>query len=208
MVTLNPAGSADEWCINTWHYASRDATPPLTAASDFKDALDAFYQAVDANITQEFSGMVPTLKIYNLIEPKPRVPIAEYTLTALTTGSQRAPREISCVVSYRAEYVSGVSPRRRRGRIYLGPLTQQVFDTASGLFTSGTVSTISTAADAFVTASDSATTWAWVVYSPTTDISGTGEAGMYEVVAGWVDNNPDIQRRRGAAGGTRTHYAP
>lgn len=209
LAVLNPSAAPREQVMNTWHIATRDAVPPLTAISSFQGALEDFYQSVQAYLTSELNGVTPHFRWYNLIEPKPRVPIVEYDYVGtLATSSQAGVREVCCVVSYRAEYVSGVTPKRRRGRIYLGPMAANSLSTTDGLFSSSCVTAVKNAADALVTDSDGSANYAWVVYSPTTDTSGTGETGMYEVISGWVDNNPDIQRRRGAAGGTRSNWAP
>ena len=47
-----------------------------------------------------------------------------------------------------------------------------------------------------------------MVYSPTTHAEGgTLFESMTTVTQGWVDNEPDTQRRRGQDGGTKTAFA-
>lgn len=205
-VTLNPSASGRDKFMNTWHIATRDATTPVTAANSFITALQTFYNTVDAQLSYSVTGAVPLVQVYNLLELKPRQPIVEDELAALTTSATKSAREVACCLSYRASYESGVTPKRRRGRIYIGPLGGSAVDTATGLFSSTLVSAISGAGDVLQATGGASTEWAWVVYSPTTDTAGTGETGMYEVVSGWVDNHPDIQRRRGADGGTKTLF--
>lgn len=198
-VVLNPTASTRDQVINTWHIVGQGATTPTAAATDFvTGALNTFYQAVDTYLSNELNGKVPLVRCWNYLEPKPRQPFTELNLTSLTTGGNMAPRELCVCLSYRAAYVSGVTPKRRRGRIYLGPLASSTLDTSNGMVTSAAVAAIATAADVLITASKASALWRWVVYSPTTDVNGTGEDGTYDALSGWVDDNPDIQRRRNA----------
>lgn len=192
--------------MNTWHIASRDATTPVNATNAFISDLNTFYQAVDAQFSSLLSGGIPLVQAYNLIENKPRQPIVETTLTALTTAATTAAREICCCLSYRGVYESGVTPKRRRGRIYLGPLQDSAVDSSSGLLSAATVTAIKNAGDVLQAASGASALYGWVVYSPTTDVAGTGETGMYECISGWVDNAPDIQRRRGQSIGVKQTF--
>lgn len=205
-VTINPGATGRERFMNTWHIATRDATTPIQAADEFKTHLDAFYQAVDSHMSNLLSGEVPRLDVWNLIELKPRQPIKSYSLTALTTAANRAPRELACCVSYRATYDSGVTPKRRRGRIYLGPMSDSAFDGTTGLIAAATVTAVQGAADVLQSQSAASTKYAWVVYSPTTDVVGNGETGMFEVIGGWVDSTPDVQRRRGTDSSVRSTF--
>lgn len=195
-VVLNPQASSRERIMNVWHIATVGATPPGTAAGDFLTGINAFYQAIDGQLSNELSGSVPVMRVFNLIENKPRQPIAEPTLTALTTSSSRAQREMAVCLSYRATYVSGVTPKRRRGRIYLGPLISTALDSSTGKLAAATKTTIVGAAQTLIDFHQASALFSWVVYSPTTDVLGTGETGAFEVISGWVDDELDTQRRR------------
>jgi hypothetical protein len=207
VVTLNPLADSENRIINTWHIATRDATTPSQAFDSFTAALNTFYQAVDTHFSTEVSGAVPDMYGWNYIEPKPRQPFDYFQATPLVAAANRTARELCCVLSYKANYESGITPKRRRGRIFLGPLADTAVDSSTGRLSGTTVSAVATAADTLVTASAASSLWAWVVYSPTTDVTGTGETGMYEVIGGWVDDNPDIQRRRSSTGGARTTWS-
>lgn len=206
-VTLNPSAESRQRVMNTWHFATVDSTTPNAAFDAATSALNTFYQSIDAYLANEMNGLQPQMLGWNYLEPKPRQPFDEFIGTALSTGAGRSARETAVVLSYRAEYVSGVTPKRRRGRIYLGPMYGAVMDTDTGRVNSTLVTAVSNAADVLVTASLASSTWRWVVYSPTTDVAGTGETGFYEVIGGWVDNLPDTQRRRGDSSGSRTSWS-
>lgn len=206
LVTLNPGAATQERITNTWHIENIPPATFVDSASSFRADLDTWYQAVDANLSNELSASVPLFQAWNLLEPKPRQPIYETNMTALNTGTSRLAREVSCCISYRGEYVSGVSPRRRRGRIYLGPLAATTMDTATGLFGSTFISALDTANEAFFDLTEADPNYKWVVYSPTSDPLGTGETGSVVVIGGWVDTLPDTQRRRGLRSGTKTNY--
>lgn len=195
-VTLNPLADPRQHIINTWHCTTVGASTPVEAATAFQTNLNTFYQAVDTYLSNELNGAVPRFRAFNLLELKPRQPIRDESMTALVAGGNMAPRELCLCVSYRAEYVSGVTPKRRRGRIYLGPLASSTLNTANGNATAAATNAINAAADALLEASKISASFSWVVYSPTSDANQHGEAGFYPVIAGWVDDNVDVQRRR------------
>lgn len=196
-VTLNPAAASRERIMNVWHIATVGATPPLTATGDFLTFLNSFYAAIDAQLSSELSGAIPLARTFNLLESKPRQPIDESSLSTLATAANRGLRENAVCLSYRAQYVSGVTPKRRRGRIYLGPFTSGLVDTTTGKLAAAVKTVLVNAAQSLIDAHQASALWSWVVYSPTTDTAGTGEAGAYEVIQAWVDDEVDIQRRRG-----------
>lgn len=124
----------------------------------------------------------------------------------LSCGVAPAVRELCVCLSYKGTYLSGVSPKRKRGRIYLGPLAANTI--SSGEVASAAVTVFKNAAQTLLTASDASSQYRWVIYSPTTDSAGTGlDLDSWDAVTeGWVDNNVDIQRRRGFSGGTRSTF--
>lgn len=207
-ITLNPAADADAHIMNTWHCVTVGATTALAAATSFGAALVTFYGAIDAYLAAELNGSQTLVRHFDLSHPKPRQPILEGTTGALATGSGNLPRELCCVLSYKGTYLSGVSPKRKRGRIYLGPLYASAVGSDGG-FSATVVNGIVAAADTLLGVSDGSSEFRWVVYSPTSDPSGEGsDAACWDAVTeGWVDYNVDIQRRRGLPGGVRTLYS-
>lgn len=128
---------------------------------------------------------------------------------AVATG---LPGEVAAALSYHADLTdipeTQANPTpppaiirpaaRRRGRLFLGPLT-------TGAMTNEGVNQDASIASSLRTniglagkaLADANTTASWVVYSPT-------DASVYLVVGGYVDDAFDTQRRRGTKAETRT----
>lgn len=136
------------------------------------------------------------IKIYDMADPEPRVPIWEETYDFINPPSGNPlPAEVALVMSYRAAYVSGVPQARRRGRIYFGPLDTACLHT-DGRPTVTCIDKLQNFGNALLAASTASTQWDWVVHSK---VAGSS----HNVVGGWVDNAFDTQRRRGVAVTTR-----
>lgn len=205
-VILNPAVSTDLQMINTWHCVTVGATTSLAAAEAFADDLNVFYQAIDSHLSLFLSGSAPLFRAFDLSDPKPRQPIHEENLGILVTASTTLPAEIQCVLSYKGIYLSGVSPKRKRGRIFIGPLASAALDSSAGVFTGTLRTAIANAAEDLQTASSGSSLYRWVIYSPTTDTAGEGQDldSWDAVQEGWVGDNPDVLRSRGLISETRT----
>jgi len=213
-VIMNPASTPKEQIMNTWHCVTVGATTPLAAVTAFATALDTFYQGIQGNFSADLEGAQPLARCFDLNDPMPRQPILEDEFSSLDTGSQYGVREIACCLSYKGTYLSGVSPKRKRGRIYIGPLSIALINTSTGMFTSAFRLALVSAADTLLAASDGSSLFRWVVYSPTSDPNSGNPAGgagtdadcWDAVTEGWVDEDPDIQRRRSRPGGTRSTF--
>jgi hypothetical protein len=203
LVTIpRDTGLPEDVSVNTWHFSTTETSPYSAARTAIGSALQTFYSAVD----QLFSSVTATpvtLRFYDLGEPQPRTPLAApATVTFVPdTGTVVYPEECAIALSFQGSKVSGVPQARRRGRVYLGPLSgigaivagrTQVPNSVTGV--------IAAAGGGLLAASESASTWKWVVYSPTSAAEGMpGEAWYTAVKSGWVDNAFDVQRRRGPA---------
>lgn len=207
-VILNDDAATNMQIMNTWHCVTVGATTSLAAAEDFHQALQAFYATVDIQLSTELNGSTPLVRHFDLSDPKPRQPILEEPMPALACGTGSTAREIACCLSYKGTYLSGVSPKRKRGRIYIGPLASNCI-ASTGLLSPSLQSSIQSAADTLLTTSSGSSTFRWVIYSPTSDPTGEGnDAGCWDAVtSGWVDNNPDVQRRRSVIGGSREVFS-
>lgn len=206
LVTLNPAAEGEDRWVNTWHFKQNLITGDVAlATTSFTTALNNFYQAIDISMSAALATLVPEVRFYDLSEPKIRVPYSTVNLSALSTGAGGLPDELAICLSYNAQYESGAEPRRRRGRIYLGPWASNVNDTTLRRVTAAAVTTISNAAQTFLDASQASSDYKWVVYSRKDDPTevGTWDSGR-PVVRAYVDNAFDIQRRRGFNSGSRT----
>jgi hypothetical protein len=187
------SGVPEDKAVNTWHCIADD----LTNLDLFLTQLTTFYSSSD----DKFSSLVATsghrIRAYDLADLKPRAPVRDIPLSGITAvGSSTLPPEIALVVSFQGPQQSGIPQARRRGRIYFGPLTGLMNTTSGrpgGAPYTGLVSAVQTLLDA----SQAATTWAWAVYSPTNDTA-------IEVTSAWVDDEFDVQRRRGRQRTTRT----
>lgn len=168
--------------------------------------LTSFYQAIDVYLAAEQLSTTATVDYYDMADPEPRVP--KYTATiALTLGTGNSfPPEVAICMSFRGAEGSGVNMRRRKGRIYLGPLVAAITSTSGGRVapSTGVRSAIATAGNNLM---NQTTTFGtkWAVFSPTTYAeTGSLDDAFEDVVAGWVDSEFDIQRRRGTVAQART----
>ena len=189
VVTLQASsGVPADNVINTHHL--NVITTGAQARAAFNIAAEAFYQDVAAWFSNLLLVTGHTIEYYDLDDPQPRQPIATYTFDfsgALPGNS--LPAEVACVVSSRAAYESGSPPARRRGRFYLGPFQGNAVE-VTGKIKNSVVDDIATAAQTFYQAVDAGGNAEAVVYS---QVDGVGRP----IVQTWVDNEWDIQRRRG-----------
>ena len=194
-VTLETtSGVPENRIVNTWHFDDGES-----GTSAFLGQLETFYKAIvtlyPSYITQSGHGM----KVYRVSDPVPRAPIADTTwaFTGAPTGGS-IPLECCMVLSYQAEQVSGVPQPRRRGRVYLGPMKSTGFE-ADGRLAAALMTVVRNAADALLDASKASATWKWSTHSR---VLATGD----EVLSGWIDNEPDTQRRRGREATSRLTF--
>lgn len=208
---VSASGVPEDDAVNVWHFRS-DATLPTDDATEIQTALESFYNGVGALYNENTITGEVNLKFFDLQDASPRAPIqiGSFTIGDLS-DADALPTECAIVMSFAGVAESGVNLRRRRGRIYLGPLDIGPSSTISGRVIVGapSVGQIVSAADALLGAG---TTWDWAVFSPTTagalpwdatDISN----GTFDVVSGWVDNAFDTQRRRGTEATSRSFFS-
>lgn len=198
----------EDACVNVWHWWCL-AADPADAIDDIHAGLDTFYAGLAPGMTvNTFTGNI-AYKYYDLSDPEPRSVIATRTSTGLDVGTgDGLPTECSICLSFGGAPGSGLNPRRRNGRVYLGPWSTGASTTITGFVNvaSPTISDILGAAESLVAAGG--VTAAWSVFSPTTAGAApwdeaTLEAATTWVTRGFVDNAFDTQRRRGTAATTR-----
>lgn len=203
-------GLAEDRYVNTFHVTTL-AEPIGTDLAAIRDAIIDFYKPAENSGLQSFmgkwaNGIGRTVKIYDLADLKPRAPIHEFISTtppfSTASTTKNMPAEVAVCLSYEGDKISGTPQARRRGRIYIGPLSDSVMNES-------TASTPSRPMVAFldlllvqaaVLKLDLFAAGAvWCVYSPTEDSAGDGSQGMTPITSIWVDDAYDTQRRRGIA---------
>ena len=190
------SGLLADYSTNIWSiFASTESDLPV-AIAQLKDFYDAVRGVYSDNVTQ--GGHV--IKAYNRDDTPPRAPVIEDTFTFVTapTGAP-APHEVAITMSFQGLVQSGSPQSRRRGRIYLGPVTTDAID-SDGRIASAYVTTVVDAGDGLLTASKAAGAWNWNVWST---VNGAGTT----VDNGWCDNAFDTQRRRGRDATSRTTFS-
>lgn len=197
-------GVPEDVITNTWHFewlGGGDPTPTQLLACIVNVQL--FYAGAYSgtggagNWAQYVNLTGGSMKMYNLDDPKPRVPV--YTYNGTTAGakdtSPTLPTEVACVLSYHTEYQSGIPKASQRGRIYLGGLGNGWLGAGGAssfpVLTASARNQVANVATALCAAS-LVDQWGWVVYSPKLD-------QQFAVAGGWIDNAFDTQRRRGQA---------
>jgi hypothetical protein len=192
------AVSADA-VVNTWHF---DLTDPAVAGPKINGALDTFYTAWQGYRGNTANWAGATMKMYDLEDAMPRVPVYEAPVVisaSSTTGS--LPQEVALCLSFQATAGSGLNQKRRRNRVYLGPLAPSACDTG-GRPTTSFQTDVDTAIGIFLTNSNSDADWSWAIFST----FWTPPAAPPLVNNGWTDNAFDTQRRRGVAATSRNTF--
>lgn len=194
------SGITEDAVTNTWHFTTTDPVNGIDLDA-IATALQNWYLAVDTYMSPKFTG-AGLVKFYDLADLEPRPPIQENAIAFVPSTSDGLPSELAICMSFQGARVAGQAQARRRGRVYLGPLSLNILggSAASDRPSSTAVTAIAAAGDALLAASDAASSWSWVVYSPTNDNTVT-------VTNGWVDNAFDVQRRRGLDATSRTTFS-
>lgn len=220
--------------VNTFHFDTgpNTADPPGTALQTITDGLDNLFNQKwpadtglsirDGMAETTMAAQRVTYKAYNLDQPKPRAPLAVAAAANPTpaTGGVGYPSEVALCLSFRAAQDSGVNMKRRRGRIYIGPLLPTMSQETSGgqpMPTTAYTDAVVGAANRFFDFLALADIF-WGIYSPQSRFAaggGTGpygggdfeggaaRTGFFRIHTVWVDNAYDTQRRRGRAPSAR-----
>lgn len=188
--------------VNVWHLNMTGVVDDGAVDAAFAE----FYGGDTTGIADWLSpaisrvGNRATVKYYDLADPEPRQPTRIHEFTVGPPGSAGAlPGELAVCVSMRAPTASGQPPARRRGRVYVGPLTTDALGDTTSLPRRPVDGSLcaNLASGAFSMISQLATAGAEVcVYSRADD-------EFYGVEQVWVDNEFDIQRRRGGRATSR-----
>ena len=213
------SGLAADVVVNTFYVLGPDPTAPgvLDAAPGLVTAVGRFYNAgvgqgdaavVDFMHTKSFAELAHTVKIYNMADPTPRAPITTETFGGPVGSVNTAdglPHEVAICLSYNALPISGTSQKRRRGRIYIGPLASNA---ATDILPTNVVRPEEALRQVLLDSGErlsqefDAVGYDWVIFSPTThgsDAPVLTDAAISQVQQLSVDDAFDTQRRRGEA---------
>lgn len=192
-------GLPGDVAVNTFSFDCDTPAAIDTAMSD----LVSFYNTVHAPgtnpIAYYLSGVISrgtnacTIEAFDRADAIPRVAVdsRSFTLGSAASGDN-LPLEVAVTCSFRGEYTSGVNRARKRGRVFLGPLKETALSSSTG-----SAPFVSTPfSNAILGASESLLLGVpngsqWVVWSKASNSASP-------VIGGWVDNDPDTQRRRSA----------
>lgn len=183
--------------INVFHFIG----PGLYAADqpNAELAVAGFYNTGTGQSTTIGSWLSPwvqrsaEMRSYDLDTVPPRVPTVAPLGLGATAGNGYA-EEVAMCLSYRGALPSTA---RRRGRIYIGPLKESAIEAAHAGSPAAPVTALVTDLTVAATrlANDLSVDWAVHSTVPTSN--------FVPIVAGWVDNALDTQRRRGPDATTR-----
>nr|CRY97694.1 hypothetical protein [uncultured prokaryote] len=138
------------------------------------------------------------VKFYDLADPSPRVPFFIYDLPLIPMGNtDHLPMEVALCTSFQGDKESGVSQASRRGRIFIGGLSNSSNDNGRPL--DALRSALAQATHDLAEDSGNESNWTWIIWSRTNSAGTT-------VKNGWVDNAFDTQRRRGVSPTTRSTW--
>ena len=195
---------AEDVVTNVFHF-HRDPPIGIPDFANLLDIVEDFYSAIPTGDTGAVAGLLGsslsgdfTFDVYSLDDPTPRVPVASRTGT-ISNATSALPREVALALSFQGATVAGEPQARRRGRVYIGPLSAAVtvIDTATGVPAAAALTRIQRAGRDMLAAANASIDWTWGVESPTLRALATGPESFTPIQNGWVDNAFDTQRRRG-----------
>lgn len=168
-----------------------DGPDPISEVTGIMSALTAFYNSVGTNLLGVGITAGPhEVKFYDMPGVKPNYPVFTGALTLSgAPGGAILPPECALVLSFQGQKAPGFPQRRRRGRIYIGPIKASL--NTDGRPTSSAVSSLAAYGANLRTAINALPgSTQWSVWS-------TVDQQAVAVNDGWVDNEWDTQRRRG-----------
>ena len=187
---------AENFITNSWCLNVAAGTPDYTGIAA---AFDAFYSNLDVYFSPAVAQTGHEIRFYALPGTPPNYPITNrfFDLSLQPSGTA-LPREVALVLSFQALKSAGVNQRRRKGRVYIGPLDSS--GSGGERPTSALRSDLANAAVGLQTAFTALTLdTTWSIWSEANQTASP-------VRDGWVDDAWDTQRRRGLDASTRTTF--
>lgn len=209
VVIPTTGGVPDDSVSNTFYFDGDDGNSEEDYYTVARQMVVDFYGAIDGVLFPNTVDSPATMKMYDMRDATPRIPKFTDTFPITPTASDPFPSEVALCASFRAAQVSGVPAARRRGRLYIGPIT-----IIRGTIIDGQSRPDSTAMTTLATAcanledggAMNVGSMKWAVYSPTTHLATNVDDAFNDVLDGWVDNAWDTQRRRGCDASARTLF--
>lgn len=198
-------GNPRDIISNTMHWTSDLLPADRTAvAVDIADRLSGFYNSVYSAAGTAGNYVEWALARVEMIiwdDPMPRIP--EVAPMTLTFGSSNAtmPSDVAVCSTVHAAPVSGTPRQRLHNRIYIGGLSGGVISSTPGespQVSLGFRNTVAAAAAALHALNDANLTWVQRSFTPVLT--------NRPITGGWVDSEPDTQRRRGTDPSTRSSW--
>lgn len=196
--------------INTFNFQSVSAISVEDMVDEVHARLLAFYntgvgagQSIAQLLGKSIQRANCSIRYYEVPDSGPATmgdPVEEipFTLAATGTGQYPLPLEVAaCISMVGAPDIGGLPIRRRRGRVYIGPLNSNAIGTGDDSYpdvSSLALSVLSANADRLADANDDDARWS--VWSRAAWETGSGVLSWSPVAYGWVDNEFDTQRRR------------
>lgn len=213
------SGLLEDEIVNTFAFRYAGGLVPNHAAVlSLADAVNEFYNntdpAAEYNVSEGISTRVDrsathVMEFVSIVLGGSPFDSVDWLGPAAPVGDSNLPTEVAACLSFHGdlqgvpEQVGGERPRaNRRGRIYVGPLRNHVLGMAAPAPVINDWFRTAMAAGAIRMADTAlADGFTWSVWS-------RESAELYPVVAGWTDNAPDTQRRRGQASTSRITWGP
>lgn len=194
--------------VNTFHFLGDDEQSAedvsILLAPDFVTLINGCYGTSTPSKSPYVKWADGKIKVYDLSQPKPRVPAEAAVVTAAGSESTTVPTEVACVATFRAAPEAGTIYQRLYNRVYLGGIANSWMSPAGGAtfprFSPTKVAAVAAAFEAFHAAVGGPSEIPrWMQKS-----SASGLDELRPIVGGWVDDGPDTQRRRSVLASART----
>lgn len=188
---------AANYMTNSWAIITTDAPSPAEL-TEFTVAFKDFYDDLAGLLGLPLAQSGHEIKFYDLDQltpPNYPLGVTTWALASAPSGAS-LPSEVALCLSFQAEKVPGFPQNRRRGRVYIGPVTQSV--NTGGRPTSGAMSQLAGAANVLTANLKAASNVSQLA------VWSHVNTDAVPVTDGWVDNSWDTQRRRGVPSTSRT----
>lgn len=188
-------GVAANYATNVFMFQADDLAALAGAHGELSSRYDGIAGFLSSNVA--LGGHMITS--YDIADPTPRAPVLETEFSfPVAPNDNPLPHQVSIVLSFQGDRVSGVNQARRRGRVYI-PFTGAQWVDPSGRPDVSITGAIVGFGNLLLEQSRLSASWTWMVYS-------RADGAVVPITNGWVDNRYDIQRRRGREPTARTTY--